>query len=373
MPRIRHVSEINYTPSFRAEKVAGMFDVTVEDKLRREWDVDVPIDDRQWNIGLITGPSGSGKSTIAHQLFGDCVHASFVWSKSCLLDDFPVDAQVVEITETLSRVGFSSPPQWLLPYSALSTGQKFRAELARCLFEYDGAFVFDEFTSVVDRQVAQIGSHAFQKAIRKTGKKFVAVTCHYDVEPWLQPDWVLDMETGAFKWGCLRRPEIKLEICRVHHSAWDLFKDHHYLTANIHRSAACFVGIIEGRPVVFDAWLPFFGKLSHGKAMRGHRTVCLPDFQGLGLGNRLFSELARMWAGLGYRVFSGTSHPAEVRKRIESADWKLTRNASRTGRDVITMNGKTWEKHGATNRLTYGFEFVGQPMARADADLLRNG
>lgn len=366
MPSFKHVIEADYKPTFRSQKVAGMFDVQVEEKLRREWTVNLPIEERPWNVGLIIGPSGSGKTTIANRVFGDRVHHGFDWSKACFMDDFPAGAEVKDITETLSKVGFSSPPQWLLPYSALSNGQKFRAELARCLMEYDSLFVFDEFTSVVDRQVARIGAYAFQKVVRKRQTQFVAVTCHYDVEEWLEPDWVYDVSLNAFKWGSLRRPEIKLEIVRVHHSAWKLFKDHHYLTGEINKAAACFVGLIDGRPVVFDAWLPFFGRLSHGKGMRGHRTVCLPDFQGLGLGNRLFSELARMWAGLGYRVFSATAHPAEINKRIASGEWRIT-GQGRTAQDG--KKGGTTVKR-ASNRLTGRFEFTGTAMDRAEASQL---
>lgn len=360
MPKFKHVVELDYRPTFRTEKVAGMFDVPVAEKLRKEWDIDIPIEGKDWSVGLIVGASGSGKSTIAAKIFGDKLHGGFNWNKSCLLDDFPESCDIKTITETLSKVGFSSPPQWLLPYSALSTGQKFRVELARCLLELGDTFVFDEFTSVVDRQVAQIGSFAFQKAVRKSGKKFVAVTCHYDVEEWLQPDWVYDVSASKFKWGCLRRPEINLEIFRCDYSAWRIFSEHHYLTADISKAAFCFVGCIDGRPVVFDAWLPFFGRLpGDKKGMRGHRTVCLPDFQGLGLGNRLFTECAKMWAGLGYRVFSGTAHPAEIKKRIESSDWVMTRKPSRTAKDKA--------KKTASNRLSCGFEFVGEPMNTDDA------
>lgn len=363
MPRIKHITEMIYKPTFRSQKVVGMFDIQVGDKLRKVWDIDLPIEERDWQIGLITGLSGSGKTTIANKVFGDSFHKGFTWDSSCLLDDFPEHVDVKDITATLSRVGFSSPPQWLLPYNALSNGQQFRVELARCLFEYKDLVVFDEFSSVVDRQVAQIGSFAFQKAIRKTQTKFVAVTCHYDVEEWLQPDWVLDISSDTFKWGCLRRPEVKMDIRRVHHSAWNLFKDHHYLTASINTSAACFAGFINDRPVVFDAWLPFFGRLSHGTGRRGHRTVCLPDFQGLGLGNALFNTIAKMWAGLGYRVFSGTAHPAEIKKRVESANWRMTRAPSRTAKDKRT-------KSRATNRLTCGFEYTGEGMPTEEAKKL---
>ena len=63
---------------------------------------------------------------------------------------------------------------------------------------------FDEFTSVVDRNVARIGSAAVAKAIRggTIGCRFVAVTCHYDVTEWLAPDWVIDMATATFTRRC---------------------------------------------------------------------------------------------------------------------------------------------------------------------------
>jgi ABC-type ATPase with predicted acetyltransferase domain len=41
--------------------------------------------------------------------------------------------------------------------------------------------VFDEFTSVVDREIAKVSALAITKAVRRSKKKFVAVTCHYDV------------------------------------------------------------------------------------------------------------------------------------------------------------------------------------------------
>jgi len=373
MPRFKHVIELDYRPTFRSQKVAGMFDVQVTDKLRKEWDVNLPIEDKPWSIGLIIGASGSGKSTIAGQIWPGKIHQGFQWNKTCLLDDFKEGLEMKEITATLSKVGFSSPPSWLLPYSALSTGQKFRVELARCILEHDDLFVFDEFTSVVDRQVAQVGSYAFQKAIRATGKKMVAVTCHYDVEAWLEPDWVFDVSANEFRWGSLRRPKIELEICRVHHSAWRLFQEHHYLTADLNHAAVCFVGMIEKRPVVFDAWLPWVGRSRDGKtAWRGSRTVCLPDFQGLGLGNTLFTTIASMWAGLGYRAFSNTAHPAEVSKRISSGLWGI-KAQGRTTRDNITKShelSNRLARSRSVGRLISRFEYIGPAMDRRDAEQL---
>jgi ABC-type ATPase with predicted acetyltransferase domain len=58
--------------------------------------------------------------------------------------------------------------------------------------------VFDEFTSVVDREIAKVAAFAISKAVRKTAKKFVAVTCHYDIIDWLEPDWVFYADTMSF-------------------------------------------------------------------------------------------------------------------------------------------------------------------------------
>ena len=362
MPRIKHIVEVDYKPSFRTEKIVGMFDVPISQKLRKEWDVNIPIEDKPWQIGLIVGASGSGKTTLAKQLFPNKMHSGFTWGETSLLDDFPATCVAQDITLTLSQVGFSSPPSWLLPYAVLSNGQKFRVELARCLLEYPDLIVFDEFTSVVDRQVAQIGAHAFQKAIRKTNKQFVAVTCHYDVEPWLQPDWVYDVSNNEFKWGSVRRPELELKIQRVHHKAWDLFKEHHYLTATINTAAVCFVAFLNDRPVGFDAWVPFVGKLSgNDKGMRDSRTVVLPDFQGLGIGNILVIESCKMFSALGYQCYSRTAHPAEIKRRLDSGMWKLT-TQGRTGKSRFKKHNR---KTCAYDRLTCGFKYVG-PSARLE-------
>lgn len=150
------------------------------------------------------------------------------------------------------------------------------------------------------------------------------------------------------------------------HIVWRIFAHHHYLTAELSRSAWCFGAFWQGRLVAFDAWLPFVGRLKTGqKARRGHRTVCLPDFQGVGIGNALFTTIARMWCALGYRAFSGTGHPAEIAHRIRSADWRMTSAPRRTAKDGGKLQRQS--KRRCTNRLMASFEFVGEPMPRADA------
>ena len=61
-------------------------------------------------------------------------------------------------------MGLGSVPAWLRPYHVLSNGERFRADLARLIAERPARAVVDEFSSVVDRQIARIGAMAFAKA-----------------------------------------------------------------------------------------------------------------------------------------------------------------------------------------------------------------
>ncbi len=115
-----------------------------------------------------------------------------------ILDDFPASLQVNDITKNLCSVGFASPPDWLKNYEALSQGEKMRVDIARALSLDQDLIVFDEFTSVVDREIAKVSAYAISKAVRRTNKKFIAVTCHYDVIDWLEPDWVFCTDSMEF-------------------------------------------------------------------------------------------------------------------------------------------------------------------------------
>lgn len=367
--KIKVSSPIEETP--RVMQVRGMFDLAPEQISSQEWDVELPLDTKPWSIGLITGPSGCGKSTIARHLWPGLVTRgeSLSWdSHRCILDDFPESLPVKRVTELLSSVGFSSPPAWLRPYQVLSTGQQFRVTVARLLAESMAwepskpLVVLDEFTSVVDRTVAQVGSAAIASTVRRNNLQFVAVTCHDDVEEWLNPDWVYEPTTGTFRWRLLRRrPDITLRIVRCHSSAWPLFRPHHYLSHSHSQSAVCFLATWRGRPVGFSSWLPFMGKGPPSR--REHRTVCLPDFQGVGIGNALSSHIASMWAGLGFKARSTTTHPGMIASRKRSPLWEMHREPSFAG----VSEGK--HAH-SVSRLTAGFTYVGTPMNPAQARAL---
>lgn len=197
MPHFDIVKQNTPEQTFRVSKIEADFDVKPEHSCERfTGDINYPD---EWNIGVIVGGSGTGKSTIAKELFSDAYIEHFDYTAQSVIDDMP-KCSVNEISKMFYAVGFGSVPSWLKPYSVLSNGEKMRVDLARALLEKD--FVcFDEFTSVVDRQVAQTACIAVNKAVKRLEKKFIAVSCHYDILDWLQPDWVFDTNTmESFFW-----------------------------------------------------------------------------------------------------------------------------------------------------------------------------
>lgn len=364
MPRTHILVGCNIERTARLLQMEGLFDVPPSTRPMVEWNVNLPIEDRDWNIGLIVGPSGAGKSTVARKLFPDNIVAPFFWpANKSLLDGFPEDMPIKDLTALLSSVGFSSPPSWVRPFHVLSTGEQFRVTMARALAEAPSPIVVDEFTSVVDRTVAQIGAAALAKTIRKRKQKFVAVTCHFDVEAWLQPDWIYRPDLNEFQWRELqRRPAIDLQISRVTPAAWKIFARHHYLTGSISPSAMCFMAFWNDQPVAFDSYVNMFG---FQKTKRGHRSVTLPDFQGVGIGNAMIAYTSSMWRALGYTVRQVSSHPGLIRNKLARPDlWRMVRKPG-----FVTKDTNPTSDHSTRSvaRLTAGFEYVGPALSLKEA------
>ena len=197
MPSFDIVKTWKRPDSFRAQSVIGSF--TLQDvKMEKQFAGSLPIEGENWQIGVIVGRSGTGKTSIAQQLFPKEFIRGFEYSSATVLDDFPEGLPVNEITTALCNVGFASPPDWLKAYEYLSQGEKMRVDIARALCLKQQRVVFDEFTSVVDREIAKVSAFAIAKAVRRTSKQFVAVTCHYDVLDWLEPDWVFCTDAMSF-------------------------------------------------------------------------------------------------------------------------------------------------------------------------------
>lgn len=148
----------------------------------------------KFKLGVIVGSSGSGKSTLLKH-FGSEEQPIWDPNKS-IISHFKTSEDAIN---KLGSVGFNSIPSWYKPYHVLSNGEKFRADLARKL--KSGA-VIDEYTSVVDRNVAKAASVSLSRYIKNNDiENVVLSTCHYDIVDWLEPDWVLNTDTGELLHG----------------------------------------------------------------------------------------------------------------------------------------------------------------------------
>ena len=436
------------TRSFRVEQVAGLFDLPldqIESRLAHSLTVELPGLEEDWMIGAIVGPSGSGKTTLARAVYGEALYEPLPWPKDAAIIDCLGDVPVKQLAHVLTAVGLGSVPTWLKPYHVLSTGERFRADLARALLtarrdvtqrrgdaeeeiprglcapaplrEKCPLLVIDEFTSTLDRTIAQTASAALSRLLHSDSvgglrnpqsailnPKFIALTCHTDILAWLAPDWVLDLggmkeegggrrmkeEGGRMKeaaeslhpssfclhpsWrGCLQRPTLRLAVRRVPQCVWPYFARHHYLAGGLAASATCYAAmwsaaprqdrsdnnssIPDSRPIAFCAVV---ASLGWKKTKRITRLVTLPEFQGLGIASRLAETVAAHEQAKGHRVTITASHPAILAHCSRSPRWtylgtkKTGSTRQRLGQRPIACSA---------GRAVASFEFIGERSA----------
>ena len=201
-------NQVTIEDSAKAQSVAKAFDCKVPNTSKFSINVDLPSPATDgWKIGLIVGSSGSGKTTIAKKLFGKNFfrRKSFTWdSRQSILNGFPSEMSIGEITNLLTSVGLTTVPSWFRPYKVLSNGEKDRVFIARVIAEAVvqklDYVAIDEFTSVVDRTVAKISSKAIASLIRKRPIRVILLSCHFDIIDWLSPDWAFETDTESLTW-----------------------------------------------------------------------------------------------------------------------------------------------------------------------------
>ena len=301
---------------------------------------------------LVVGSSGAGKTTILNHW--GMVEEKINESKPIYkLFDSEEKAEFF-----LIAAGFRSVPSWRRKITQVSNGERHRAEIAVKLSK-ESPFI-DEFTSVVDRQTARALCHSINKL---KNKNMVISTCHKDVTQWLDADYIYDADLR--KWldrGSLRRNsniEIEIRPCDTE-AVWEIFKKHHYLSMSVNKSANTWA-IISGSKIIGMTSVIAFPSKNWKNGWRGHRTVILPEFQGMGIGTKVSDIIADYIVSTGARYFSKTSHPAFGEHRNNSPAWRAT-SKNMVIRKDYKSDRKTKEdghklKH--ANRLCYSHEYIG--------------
>lgn len=364
------VKNIDIKRSARTMQLEGSFDLPKTDSISQEWKAEIPDIGDDWNIGLLVGPSGCGKSVILNEYFKQYIKEN-EWSDKAVIDDFPAEMPIRDIIAILNSVGFSSPPSWLKPFKILSNGERFRVDMARSMADSNDLFAVDEFTSVVDRTVAKIGSTAIAKTIRNANKRFIAASCHYDIIDWLQPDWIFEPHKLELNWRLLQqRPKLNLKIIRSDHTAWRYFSRYHYLTHEINKGCRLYVALLDYEPIAMVAFLPFPHHILKN-VWRGHRLVCLPDYQGIGIGNMLSCFAGALCRGLNYRYRIRISHPAVINKIIKSDKWHIVDRPKigsiSIGKTLTPKKDKKHRHHNVLTRMVYSSEYIGPELDRKQA------
>lgn len=358
--------------TYRAARVKSLFNVETGANFQLEADIDV--ESAPWQIGVIVGPSGSGKTSMGRALWGaEAVYAPTWPADAPVIDAITPGGSFDDVTAALSSVGLGSVPTWLRPFQVLSNGEQFRANLARLIAEAPTRAVLDEFSSVVDRQIAQIGAGAFAKAWRRTNGQAVLLSCHYDILDWVQPDWVFDTATGQFTRGWLRRrPRIDVELWQTGWEHWPAFEPHHYLKLPRMIAATNYVATVAGQLVAHVAVSTRAGL----REARACRLVVMPEWQGAGVGLRFLDAVCERWR-LGQNRYGKpmlslfhTSHPGLASALRRSDRWtqvsaRLVGESKERSKASIARSAErlgfahTGAGYGGHFRAVQGFRYLG--------------
>jgi len=362
--------------SYRAARVKSLFNA--ESGAHFDLEADLPIDEIDWKLGIIVGPSGSGKTSIGRQFWGDdAFYRPDGWpSDRPIVDAIAPEGDFNAVTGALAAVGLGTVPTWLRPYPVLSNGEQFRANLARIISEAPEKIVIDEFTSVVDRQIARFGALAFQKAWKRTAGQCVLLSCHYDIIDWVEPDWVYDTATGKFSGRGLQHPAFDLEIWQTDSRYWPVFEPHHYLKLPLMIAASYYVGTVESELVCHLSVSTRPGL----KEARACRLVVMPEWQGAGVGTRFLDAVCQMWLegrnryGKPMPSLFHTSHPGLCAALRRSRRWvqvSASLYGGHKGRSARSISRSSKRRgsssksagYGGHFRAVQGFRYLGERCA----------
>ena len=349
--------------TYFATKAAQSVDLNLKEKLRHHLKIKADVK-THFNVGLILGSSGSGKTTLCQS----------IWGADCFEEDLNPGIPIIDQMEgtydervgLLNGVGLSAVPCWVRVAGTLSNGQKFRAQIARSMSMNKELTIVDEWTSVVDRTVAKVMSHAISKHIRREGRTIVLCSCHYDVVEWLNPDWIIDCnkETYSCYRGRLRQrsERLQFDIKECSSRQWKNFSKYHYLTASpIHGPHRCYGLFHRADQIGMATFAQMYPRRPRGPVVyHGTKVVIHPDYVGLGLGLRMVEEAAELFykEHPNIEIRSTSSNVPMIRSQLKRQNkWRLENIEQKFKRRIALRD------HHRFRVKTYSFLYVPKNFA----------
>ena len=347
---------------FYTDKIKNKYDINLSEKLTHEVKISSVDLKSDYNIGLILGNSGSGKTQILKKYF-NLKEEDEINTTKPLIDLFPEYMSFEERQTALSSVALNAIPCWIRPFSCLSNGQKERAKIAIELSKNKEVFIFDEFTSVINREVGKIMSERIQKQIRRKDLKCIFAACHFDILEWLNPDWIIDLNKQEFidrrkeVLNYKKQERLRLEVRRIEKKSWKKcwsnFSKYHYLTKKlIPNNFACYGLFLNKIQIGITFISQYIGKSKNTYNL--NRTVIHPDYQGLKLSEPFVAVACEDFKKSSFSCNIGTSfrHEGLFKSRIKNKCWRFV------SKKKVYKNYNSFVKNHSKYTNLYSFRFL---------------
>lgn len=161
------------------------------------------------------------------------------------------------------------------------------------------------------------------------------------------------------------RPKIQLTVRRVEANVWNIFKQHHYLTAEMNKSCKCLLFEWNGIPVGFVGILNTPRKgIPYGCSVS--RIVILPDYQGLGLSTQIFNFVGGIVKSLSddehdYKLYIKTAH-SKFGEALGRNPFVKGTAFDGKGRDKKAIEHDNHKYRNRLQRVSYCKESIMQPI-----------
>ena len=145
---------------------------------------------------------------------------------------------------------------------------------------------------------------------------------------------------------------------------WRVFREHHYLSAEINKACVCYTVYWDNVLVGFASYLYLVsGTIKH--AWRGHRWVVLPDYQNLGITTATTEFLGEYYLSQGQKYYFRSTH---LRLGAHCTNSPLWVPSASNGKKANKPGNSNRVNYGADNnldwdRIAYSFEYMGKDYA----------